>query len=226
VTNPSQPSLLLALDGSAPRFSIALADADGTLLAEEVLDQAAASRTLFAALDRALVHAGARRGDLAGIVATRGPGSFTGVRLALAAAMGLCQALGTDGAAVGSLEALAECAPPDAERVVTAIDALRGEWYTQTFVGPRRLPESDPTRVPDALLPRNGWLIGFGLERLGDPSQTTSHTTPDRGLAAAALRAFARHGAIWQLADLSQPIYLREAATTPAPPTRHSGASS
>ncbi len=222
MTNPSQPSLLLALDGSAPRFSLALADADGTVLAEEVLDQAAASRTLFAALDRALSQAGARRADLAGIVATRGPGSFTGVRLALAAALGLCQALETEGAAVSSLEALAECSPPDAERVVAAIDALRGEWYTQTFVGPQRRPESEPARVPDALLPRNGCLIGFGLERLGGPS----HRTPDRGLAAAALRAFARHGAIWRPADLSQPIYLREAATTPAPPPRHSGASS
>lgn len=221
MTNPPQPSLLLALDGSAPRFSLALAGADGKVLAEEVLDQAAASRTLFAALDRALSEAGALRSDLAGVVATRGPGSFTGVRLALAAALGLCQALGTKGAAVGSLEALAECAPPDAERVVTAIDALRGEWYTQTFVGPQRRPESEPTRVPDALLPRNGWLVGFGLERLGDPS----HRAPDRGLAAAALRAFARRGAIWRPTDLSHPIYLREAATTPARP-RHSGAPS
>ena len=48
--------------------------------------------------------------------------------------------------------------------MVTAIDALRGEWYTQTFVGPQRRPESEPTRVPGALLPRNGWLVGFVID--------------------------------------------------------------
>jgi tRNA threonylcarbamoyl adenosine modification protein YeaZ len=102
---PSAP-LLLALDTASPTVSVALARGP-ELLGERSIAMERSSALLLALVHEVLSEAGARPADLAGVVALRGPGSFTGVRIGLATVLGLHQALGMPATALETLRVLA-----------------------------------------------------------------------------------------------------------------------
>ena len=93
------------------------------------------------------VMAGARFEDLARIVVTIGPGSFTGLRVGLAFAKGLRLASGAPLAGVGTLEALAASVDGAAAGV---IDARRGLVYVQAFEAGRALGKPDVVPIEAA----------------------------------------------------------------------------
>jgi tRNA threonylcarbamoyl adenosine modification protein YeaZ len=81
-------------------------------------------------LEEVLVEGGLAWHDLKALAVGTGPGNFTGVRIAVAAARGLALGLGIPAVGVTRLEALAHGLP----RPVTVIeDARRGEVYLQRF---------------------------------------------------------------------------------------------
>lgn len=116
--------------------SVALYDAASeTLLAEahEVPGRGHAE-ILFRQIADVLERAAATHADIDRYGVTVGPGSFTGVRVGLAAARGLALAARKPLAGVGSLEAIAAAITvPPTERLVVAVDARRGELYLQAF---------------------------------------------------------------------------------------------
>ena len=72
--------------------------------------------------------------DLSGVVVGKGPGSYTGLRIGVAAAKGLCLALQIPLVAIGSLETLAEAVRSQAlDFIIPLIDARRMEVYTAVF---------------------------------------------------------------------------------------------
>jgi tRNA threonylcarbamoyladenosine biosynthesis protein TsaB len=79
-----------------------------------------------------LADAGVARTQLDAIAVGRGPGAFTGVRLAIAIAQGIALALERPIIPVSTLQALAMQAPGD--RILAAIDARMGEVYLGGFV--------------------------------------------------------------------------------------------
>ena len=81
--------------------------------------------------DEVLAQAGVRRTELDAIAVGRGPGAFTGVRLAIAIAQGIALALDRPVVPVSTLAALALQAR--APRVLAAIDARMGEVYAAAF---------------------------------------------------------------------------------------------
>jgi tRNA threonylcarbamoyladenosine biosynthesis protein TsaB len=83
-------------------------------------------RTVLEDLDALLRRGGVRDSQLEGIVVGTGPGSFTGLRMGLAAARTLAFALEIPLAGVSTLDALAASAPG----AVPVIDARRGEVFT------------------------------------------------------------------------------------------------
>jgi hypothetical protein len=173
-----------------------------------------------------LAEAGARPADLGGIVALRGPGSFTGVRIGLATAFGFYQALGIPATGLSTFEILARAAdaPPGA-LVLAAVDALRGEWSVQTGRG---APELVPAgQIPDlfdrlgAPPPPQGLrvLAGFDLDRLADlpgwPAAIRLFTPgPERPLAAVAALCAADPSIAWDPGLLTDPLYSRPPAVT------------
>lgn len=81
--------------------------------------------------DEALAEAGVARSQLDAIAVGRGPGAFTGVRLAIAIAQGVALALDRPVVPVSTLAALAMRA--GGERRIAAIDARMGEVYLGVF---------------------------------------------------------------------------------------------
>ncbi|MFQ5984614.1 MAG: tRNA (adenosine(37)-N6)-threonylcarbamoyltransferase complex dimerization subunit type 1 TsaB [Alphaproteobacteria bacterium] len=97
-----------------------------------------------------MAEAGLRYPDLDLVAVTVGPGTFTGVRIGLAAARGLALASGLPVAGITTFEALARAVPAPARRgrrVVAALDARRDEVYLQAF-RPGLAPLGPPRAVP------------------------------------------------------------------------------
>jgi tRNA threonylcarbamoyladenosine biosynthesis protein TsaB len=121
---------ILALETSTEYCSVALWQ-DGALSERCELVGQKHSEVLMAMIDGVLQDAGFRMRDIDGIAFGKGPGSFTGVRIACGVAQGL--ALGADLNVFGvcTLEALAQACGYD--KVIAAIDARMGEIYFAAY---------------------------------------------------------------------------------------------
>lgn len=104
----SSPPILLALDASTRTTTVAIGDAAGACLARA--DDERGGRPLLALVDLALTDAGRVIADLRAVIVGTGPGSFTGLRVGLAAAKTLAYARGIDIIGVATVEALASAA--------------------------------------------------------------------------------------------------------------------
>jgi tRNA threonylcarbamoyladenosine biosynthesis protein TsaB len=127
--------LLLAADTSGKHGSIALARGDrNNFEGIEVIPLAGGtfSAQLIPQIADLLVRHKFSRHDLDAFVVASGPGSFTGLRVGLAAIKGLAEVLHKPIAAVSLLEVLAVSAAMDAS-VVAALDAGRGEAYAGEY---------------------------------------------------------------------------------------------
>lgn len=124
---------ILALECSSKAASCALMDGE-TLLAESYLDCGLThSQTLLPLLDRLCRESGVPLSDVEGIAVPAGPGSFTGLRIGLAAAKGLSYALGIPCTGVSTLLALAFVQRGTPGICCAALDARRGEIYNALF---------------------------------------------------------------------------------------------
>jgi tRNA threonylcarbamoyl adenosine modification protein YeaZ len=113
--------LTLAFDTATEVATSALVD-DGEVLGERT----SRAQTLLEDVDALLRQGGAHPRDLDALAVGVGPGSFTGVRIGLAAARGLALALDLEGAGISTLAALATGAPG----ALPVIDARRREVFT------------------------------------------------------------------------------------------------
>lgn len=135
--------LLLAVDTSGRQGSIALARAKQSRaesregVAVEVIEVAPLSGGAFSAqlipqVAVLLTKRGFTKSDIDGFVVASGPGSFTGLRVGLAAVKALAEVLAKPIASVSLLEALALAAGLQG-RVIAALDAGRGEVYAGEY---------------------------------------------------------------------------------------------
>ena len=119
---------VLAFDCAISGLAVAVVR-DGVALAERREEGRGQAATLLPAIAATLKEAGVDRRTLSLIAATVGPGSFTGVRVGLAAARGLALALGVPLAGITTTAALLAAAPDDDRVCVAAIDTHLGDWY-------------------------------------------------------------------------------------------------
>jgi len=122
--------LILSVDTSMPILSVALYD-DRVIGAIALEGKESRNQKLLPAIDWLLTESGIDRRDLKVIAVTRGPGSFTGVRVALATVQGLAFALNVPTVGMSTHEAAAEDWAGDS--VVLHSDAGRGEFYVSAF---------------------------------------------------------------------------------------------
>ncbi len=126
---PIDPRAILALDSSSARVSAAFGERVAEQPAER--DQAACLVRLAAQVSEG--------GRPVAVAATVGPGSFTGIRAALALAQGLAMGFGVPAVAVSTAEALA--AEVGEGRVLVAIDSRRGHAFLAGFIVRAGIPE-------------------------------------------------------------------------------------
>ena len=131
----------------------------------EVLgERASRAVRVLADADDLLREAGKDRSELDGIVVGVGPGSFTGLRLGLAAARGLAFALDLPVAAVSTLDALAAGAPG----ALPIIDAGRREVFTRVEDEPFAVAPQELELEPGTLCVGDGALrYRIALEERG-----------------------------------------------------------
>src|SRR5882724_8502306 len=165
--------LLLAVDTSGKNGSLALArvTADGSAL--EIVEEVALAGGTFSAqfvpqLRALLSKHGHLKSDLAGFAVVSGPGSFTGLRVGLAAIKALAEILRKPIAAVSLLEAVARSGGGQG-RVFSVLDAGRGELYVGDYeLGP-------PVRMHSERL--------LGREEFFGESNRQLVVTPDTNIA-------------------------------------------
>jgi tRNA threonylcarbamoyladenosine biosynthesis protein TsaB len=124
---------LLAIETSSPRLSLAAGNSHRVLKTYQGPLQWRHAETLFAGLKRLFARVRWPVQSLTGVVVSVGPGSFTGIRIGLAVARALGQALRIPVAGVPSLEAIGFAAARPGERVCVCLDALRGEVFTGLY---------------------------------------------------------------------------------------------
>jgi tRNA threonylcarbamoyladenosine biosynthesis protein TsaB len=109
------------------------------------LPRSGGSAEIVAAIERVLADAGCALTELNGVAVVSGPGSFTGVRVGMAAAKGLAEAVQLRMIAVSRLVVLAKTI--DAVDAYTVLDAGRGEFYVMEMkdghAGQERLVDLD-----------------------------------------------------------------------------------
>ncbi len=100
------------------------------------------------------------------ILVTKGPGSFTGIRIGLAFARGLSLSLGTEVVGIDNFDALRGNCRIDKE-ILVAIDSRKGDWFMKTPFSP---PVSGGVETAKKLIAdmRNPKIISYRAGRLGE----------------------------------------------------------
>ncbi|MCX8109205.1 MAG: tRNA (adenosine(37)-N6)-threonylcarbamoyltransferase complex dimerization subunit type 1 TsaB [Verrucomicrobiae bacterium] len=215
---------ILALEFSSSRRSVALVDAvDGkppkTVAA--VCDHGGRSTKVFALITQALNESGLQREEISTIAVGLGPGSYHGVRIAIAIAEGWSLGRGVPLVGVSSVESLAHSLGTTwgKGRFVVVVDAQRGEFYRADYdVDAGAVREVTPLRLISSLeLERclNAGNPVFGPD-LSDKYPAIREAFPDAAMVGI-LAAERRHEAF---AGRLEPIYLRETAFAKTAPPR------
>jgi tRNA threonylcarbamoyl adenosine modification protein YeaZ len=188
--------ITLALETSTPRGSVAVHDGAALLFCEGFISERGHSSLLFPLLQAAL----ARVPRVEQIAVGLGPGSYAGVRIAIATAMGLELSLGVPLVGVPSVAALAG----ESEYVAVG-DARRETWYWTKVA--RGVCLEGPLLLDDAefraRLAATDWPILATEPLAGLPAAIAFPTAETIGALAAQGRGITATAAL-------EPIYLRE----------------
>ena len=175
---------VLAVETSSLAGGVALLDGP-RLVAEYLLDVSVThSERLMSAVDRVLADARWTPRELTGLAVAVGPGSFTGLRIAVSTVKGLALALGLPIAAVPTLDAMAAALPWAALPVCPVLDARKGEVYASLhrWDGAAMRREWEPQALaPEALAARltePTLVVGDGARHVASPHARTLGAPP------------------------------------------------
>lgn len=197
---------ILALDAALARCSVALVE-DGVVLASRAAASGRGQSAVLAPMAAEVMAALPKGGRLDAVAVTVGPGSFTGLRTAIALAHGLgaqgCPVLG-----VTVAEALAQAVGPLPGRVLwTAIDSRRGRVFLDIggVVRPVELTALPRPEGPIAIAGDAAVIVAATLAAQGFDVRLTDQRLPDAACVAA-VGALRLAGALAPLE--AQPLYV------------------
>ncbi|HVX84934.1 MAG TPA: tRNA (adenosine(37)-N6)-threonylcarbamoyltransferase complex dimerization subunit type 1 TsaB [Phycisphaerae bacterium] len=171
----SERPKILAIETSSRAGSVALAAGGELLIARDLPAASRHANALMPAIGEMIAEAGWKPADLEQLYLSIGPGSFTGLRIAVAVARALAQAIeGLRLVAVPSLNVIAHNAPAEFATVLPVLDAKRGQVFTSLYrreaqgglseIAPPRL--TTPAAILEQALARGApvALLGEGVD--------------------------------------------------------------
>jgi len=124
---------ILAVDTATKSCSVAIVDKKSLLAEMTVVNEQTHSKHLLEMIHLVVQHSGLNLADLNGFAVTRGPGSFTGLRIGISSVKGLAAAQEKPIAGVSSLDVLARQVSFSPYLICSLIDARRDEVYYSRY---------------------------------------------------------------------------------------------
>ncbi len=211
---------VLAIDTATERCSVALR-IDGRTI-DRAIDTPRGHADLILPLVRDLLNdGGVQLADLDGIAYGRGPGGFTGVRIAIGVVQGLAFGAGLATVGVSNLAAVAQQVARIGDRILVCMDARMGEVYWGVYeceaaglvvaAGTEQVSAPAAVDIGPGRLTR---LAGTGFRAFPDLAQEFPNLTPIDALPRATEIALLGEAALLQGAGRpaheAQPVYLRD----------------
>ena len=124
---------ILALESTGPHASVALTDENGNI--EEIVNPGRLNHleTMIPMVDQLIKKCGLQLSDVTAVAASRGPGSFTGIRIGVTTARTLAQALGIETIGVPTLNAFCYNQRDFDGLICPVFDARRNQVYTGIY---------------------------------------------------------------------------------------------
>ncbi|MEP5339372.1 MAG: tRNA (adenosine(37)-N6)-threonylcarbamoyltransferase complex dimerization subunit type 1 TsaB [Algibacter sp.] len=164
--------LILNIETATTNCSVSLSrDGKTIVLKEDYNDNYSHAERLHVYIDAVLKEADVKSEELSAIAVSKGPGSYTGLRIGVSAVKGLCFALDKPLMSISTLEALAHQVEAENGVIVSMIDARRMEVYSAIFDADyNQIRETeaqilDETSFADYLEKGKVYFIGNGVEK-------------------------------------------------------------
>lgn len=127
-------SFILNIETATKNCSVSIAKDGKTIVCNELADEGYShAEKLHVFIEEVIAKAGISAQDLNAVAVSQGPGSYTGLRIGVSAAKGLCYALNIPLIAVDTLQALASQAGVTDGKIIPMLDARRMEVYSAIF---------------------------------------------------------------------------------------------
>ncbi|WP_445710397.1 tRNA (adenosine(37)-N6)-threonylcarbamoyltransferase complex dimerization subunit type 1 TsaB [Flavobacterium sp.] len=127
-------SILLNIETATKNCSVSIAKEGKTILCKEIAEaNFSHAEKLHVFIEEILNETNLTFKDLKAVAVSQGPGSYTGLRIGVSSAKGLCYALGLPLIAIDTLELLARRISIEEGVIIPMIDARRMEAYTSLF---------------------------------------------------------------------------------------------
>jgi tRNA threonylcarbamoyladenosine biosynthesis protein TsaB len=215
---------LLAIDTATERCSVA-ARIGGAWFERSLDTQRGHADIVLTMIDEVLREAAAKLSDLDGIAYGRGPGAFTGVRIAIGVVQGLAFGANLGTVGISTLAAVAQQVAVASERILVGMDARMQEVYWAQFrrdpasglvepVGPEQLSASGAIGVDPLSIDVIAGTALAAYPQLAERFATAKHVTAlprSHDILLLGEREFVAGRA--QSATQAQPVYLRDQVT-------------
>ena len=163
---------ILNIETSTTNCSVSLSNKGETvILKEDYNNNYSHAERLHVYIDDVLKKANVSLSDIKAIAVSKGPGSYTGLRIGVSAAKGLCFALNIPLIAVSTLEALAHQVITETGMIIPMLDARRMEVYSAVFdsnynqIRDTKAQILESTSFKDYLEERKVYFIGNGVAK-------------------------------------------------------------
>lgn len=166
--------LILHIETAVEGASICLSQEENVLATAENPDQKDSAAWLHSALQKLMQQAGKSWSDLSAVAVSNGPGSYTGLRVGLSAAKGICYAADLPLITIGTLQIMAAAAGPQDGLRCPMIDARRMEVFTAVFdeagteVEPVKNLVLTPESFGDLLTSQKLFFFGNGSKKFSE----------------------------------------------------------
>jgi len=166
-------ALILNIETSTVNCSVSLSSGGETLVIKEQADQGYShGEMLHVFIEEVINKSGFSKHQLDAIAVSKGPGSYTGLRIGVSAAKGLCYALDKPLISIPTLEALAHQVRVEKGAIISLLDARRLEVYSAIFSHDHQLIRKVKAEVltPDLYrdyIPEHGQLhiVGNAIDK-------------------------------------------------------------